>query len=151
MLLYEAGEALRFDELAIRAGVMGVLRVMEHLEMITSRHVKPATTPSVVSRSSRWVRAPEGGVFRAHRKAGDTVEAGETLGFIADPFGTMEKEVTSELSGIVIGRTNLPVVNRGDALYHVATVSDTDALENTIENLESDMESAPLFDEDEIL
>ncbi len=151
MLLYEAGEALRFDEMAIRAGVMGVLRVMEHLGMITSRHVKPSAAQSAISLSSHWIRATDGGVFRAYRKTGDTVVAGEGLGVIADPFGTSETEVISTWSGIVIGRTNLPVVNRGDALYHVAEVSDADALEDTIESLESELESAPLFDEDEIL
>jgi hypothetical protein len=34
MLLYEAGEGLRFDELSIRAGVRGVLQVMRELEML---------------------------------------------------------------------------------------------------------------------
>ena len=35
MLLYEAGEALRFDEVAIRAGVRGVMAVMQALGMLT--------------------------------------------------------------------------------------------------------------------
>ncbi len=34
MLVYEAGEALRFDEMSIKAGLRGVLRVMRHLEML---------------------------------------------------------------------------------------------------------------------
>lgn len=33
MLLYEAGEGLRFDELSARVGVLGILRVMAALEM----------------------------------------------------------------------------------------------------------------------
>jgi predicted deacylase len=32
MLLYEAGEALRFDEFAVRAGVKGILAVSESLD-----------------------------------------------------------------------------------------------------------------------
>ena len=34
MLLYEAGEALRFDEVSIRAGVKGIINVMRELEML---------------------------------------------------------------------------------------------------------------------
>jgi predicted deacylase len=40
ILLYEAGEALRFDEFSIQAGVKGVLRVMALLEMISSKSTK---------------------------------------------------------------------------------------------------------------
>ena len=42
MIVYEGGEALRYDELAIRAGVRGVLGVMRELRMLRavpkSRH-----------------------------------------------------------------------------------------------------------------
>ncbi len=34
MLLYEAGEALRYDDLSIRAGIHGVSQVMRALEML---------------------------------------------------------------------------------------------------------------------
>ena len=54
MLLYEAGEALRYDELAIRAGVQGVLNVMRALGMLPpSRRRRPLPEP-FVARSSAW-------------------------------------------------------------------------------------------------
>ena len=34
VILYEASEALRFDELSIRAGVKGIVGVMRHLGML---------------------------------------------------------------------------------------------------------------------
>ncbi len=37
MLLYEAGEALRFDELSVRAGVRGIINVMRELDMLTTK------------------------------------------------------------------------------------------------------------------
>ena len=40
ILLYEAGEALRFDELAIRAGVKGTTKVMRHLGMLNKSKAK---------------------------------------------------------------------------------------------------------------
>ena len=39
---------------------------------------------------------------------------------IADPFGEREAEVLAPHDGILIGRTNLPLVNEGEALFHIA-------------------------------
>ncbi|MFN3237722.1 MAG: succinylglutamate desuccinylase/aspartoacylase family protein, partial [Pseudomonadales bacterium] len=59
MIVYEAGEALRFDEKAIRAGVNGVLKVMQHLGMIrkSSRRSAATAEPTLTNQSS-WMRAP---------------------------------------------------------------------------------------------
>ena len=56
MLLYEGGEALRFDEVAIRAGVRGVRRVMRELGMLPKRAGSTPIEP-VISRSTFWERA----------------------------------------------------------------------------------------------
>lgn len=52
ILLYEAGEALRFNELAIRAGVTGIARVMRNLGMLAAPRKK------VVLHQSLWLRIP---------------------------------------------------------------------------------------------
>ncbi len=39
---------------------------------------------------------------------------------VADPFGEREAEVHTPTTGIVIGRINLPLVNEGEALFHIA-------------------------------
>jgi uncharacterized protein len=123
MLMYEAGEALRFDELSIRMGVAGILEVMRQLDMLRRRgrdRARPAAP--VVAESSYWVRAPEGGILRTAVRLGQRVSAGQLLGQISDPFGARETPVTASHAGIVIGRTSLPLVNEGDALLHVARV-----------------------------
>ncbi|MCG6939264.1 MAG: succinylglutamate desuccinylase/aspartoacylase family protein [Gammaproteobacteria bacterium] len=121
MLLYEAGEALRFDEVAIRAGVKGIINVMRVLEMLPpSRSKSIKHIPPVVARSSTWLRAPESGILRAMVALGSRVKKDILLGVISDPFGETETSVTSAYSGIVIGRSNLPLVNEGDALFHIA-------------------------------
>ncbi|NEZ03647.1 succinylglutamate desuccinylase/aspartoacylase family protein [Wenzhouxiangella sp. XN201] len=126
ILLYEAGEALRFDEFAIRGGVEGVVRVMRQLGMLPKTRKKPPPEP-VIARSSSWVRAPQSGLFRAYVALGDRVTRNETvLGVVSDPFGEAEIEVYSPWSGIVIGRLNLPLVNEGDALCHIARFYRTD-------------------------
>jgi predicted deacylase len=120
VIVYEAGEALRFHEPAIRAGVKGVLRVMRHLEMLPSKTRPRARREPLVIRSSRWVRAPRSGLLRTVKALGAQVKKGDVLGLIADPFGQNEVEVLASADGIVIGRTNLPLVHEGDGLFHVA-------------------------------
>lgn len=124
MLLYEAGEALRFDELSIRAGVRGIVSVMGALEMLSPRRSHKSTTP-YVAHASTWLRAPQSGILRTLVPLGKRVKKGDTLGMIADPFGESEQSVIANVSGIVIGRTNLPLVNEGEALFHLARFADS--------------------------
>lgn len=148
VLVYEGGEALRFDEPAIEAAVTGILRVMEILGMIAPGHVKPPVHKPTVSVSSTWLRAPQGGIFRARRKIGDWVQKADILGVVADPLGEDEAEVVAEQSGIIIGQSHLPVVNRGDALFHLARAAQPGTAPAHVEREEA---QAPLFDEDEII
>lgn len=126
ILLYESGEALRFDEFAIRAGVRGIQRVMHKLNMLpkkrrtgTSAEVKKVVTP-VISSNTSWVRAPGSGVLRVLVPLGAKTTKGSILGVIADPLGHNEVNVVAPGDGIVIGRTNLPLNHEGDALFHIA-------------------------------
>ncbi|MCM2561793.1 succinylglutamate desuccinylase/aspartoacylase family protein [Lutimaribacter sp. EGI FJ00015] len=151
VLLYEAGEGLRFDELAARTGVAGILRVMQAQGMIGARGVPKLRARPVVSDQSSWHRAEASGLFRAWRGIGDLVAEGETLGAISNPFGHAEIEVVSDIQGIVIGRTNMPVVNEGDALFHIAQIWRTAHAEAAMEGMEAHMEAQPLWDEDEII
>jgi predicted deacylase len=151
ILLYEAGEGLRFDEYAVRAGVSGILRVMRRQGMITGKVAPQPKVPSIVSNSSTWLRAPAGGLLRTFRTTGDEVAKGDILGMIADPFGEIETEIVTEVTGLVIGRTNLPVVNEGDGLFHVAKLKRSDDATATIDSHTAQLEDDPLFDEDEII
>jgi predicted deacylase len=121
MLVYEGGEALRFDEMAIRAGVAGVLSVMRALGMLPASRAERSAREPFVARSSHWVRAPESGILRTRAALGARVKEGDLLGVISDPLGDEETPVPAPYSGVVIGRSNLPLVHAGDALFHVAT------------------------------
>ena len=134
MLLYEAGEALRFDEVSIRAGVKGIINVMRTLEMLpaTKRQTQKQIKP-VVARSSSWIRASDSGILRALIPLGGRVKKGTLLGVVADPFGEREIQVIANCSGIVIGRTNLPLVNEGDALYQIARFGDIGEVEAKVD------------------
>ena len=151
VLVYEAGEGLRFDEFAVRLGVTGILNVMRHMEMLPkSKSTKKMATP-ITSRSSHWERAPMGGVLRTYKGIGDEVTEGDILGAISDPFGDEEVELLPQSAGVIIGRSNLPIVNEGDAIFHIAKVRQKDNPEEIIDTMSAEVEDDPIFDEDEII
>jgi len=147
MLVYEAGEALRFDELAIRAGIRGVLSVMRALDMLPERRRPPGPPiEPFVARGSTWVRAPESGILQTSVRLGAAVEEGELLGSIWDPLGSESTRVRSPRKGVVVGRTQLPLVNEGDALFHVAVFSQLDSVIEQVEAFQEAMLPEPLHD-----
>ncbi|MFN3869808.1 MAG: succinylglutamate desuccinylase/aspartoacylase family protein, partial [Hyphomicrobiaceae bacterium] len=104
VLVYEGGEGLRFDEFAIKAGVDGVAGVMLKAGMLElPSPPPPASRPigatPIIANSSRWVRAPEGGVWRTTRRIGDAVAAREVVGYVANPFEESDVEVRSPHRG----------------------------------------------------
>lgn len=136
VLVYEAGEALRFNELAIRAGLRGVIGVMRRLGML--RHTRRAPSPpAALARSTLWARAPESGVLGQVKALGSQVNRGELLATISDPFGDSDTPVQAPASGIIIGRTNLPLVTEGEALFHIARFGQTEAAVESVEQLQS--------------
>lgn len=121
ILVYEAGEALRLDEVAIRIGIHGALGVMEKLKMITPLKTHSVKTiKSTLARSNTWIRSTGSGVLQPLKKLGDVVKKKDVLGVITNPFGEEQIVITAPAKGIVIGKTNLPLVNTGDALFHLA-------------------------------
>ncbi len=141
MLVYEAGEALRFDELCIRAGTQGILNVMRALEMLpaSSRRRAEHAEP-FIARSSTWIRAPQSGVFRPATSLGASVQQDDVLGVVADPFGEAETEVRSSASGIVIGRARLPLIHEGEALYHVARFDEVAEVAENVDAFHSSLD-----------
>jgi len=120
VILYEAGEALRFEEVYIRAGVKGVINVMRSIGMLPpSRSKKPRPSP-VISDQTSWLRAPESGILRTFVPLGAKIEKGQVIAMVADPLGSTETPIVAPENGVVIGRTNLPLVYEGDATFHIA-------------------------------
>jgi hypothetical protein len=56
---------------------------------------------------------------------GSPVAGGTLLGLISDPFGRKEIEVEAQVDGVLIGRSNLPLVHEGDALFHIGRLEGT--------------------------
>ncbi len=136
VIVYEAGEALRFDESCIRAGVKGVVRVMRQLTMLPPSSRRVRRPDPLVIRSSKWVRAPHSGLLRSATALGSAVGEGQLLGLISDPFGENEVEVRASVGGVIIGRSNIPVVHEGDALFHIARHEGTQVIARSLDDFE---------------
>ena len=119
-LVYESGEALRFDDKSIKAGVQGILRVMDSLNMIAKGAKKPVYS-SVIAHSSIWIRSPKSGIVRPKIKLGDKVFKNQFIGNVIDPFGGDIQEIIAPYDGVIIGTNSLPLVHEGDALFHLAS------------------------------
>lgn len=142
VIVYEAGEALRFDEVSIRAGVRGITSVMRNLGMLPTLKTKRKPANPIVARSSTWVRAPQSGILRVQKSLGTRVELNESLGFVSDPFGEVEEEIISPIDGIIIGRTNIPLVNEGEALFHIAQFKSPHTAASKVESFQHKMDPA---------
>lgn len=136
ILLYEAGEALRFDEISIRAGVSGIVNVMRKIGMLPRSRKKIKLEPAI-AHSSQWVRTPQSGILRSTNPMGNRINKGDVLGYISDPFGESEIEITSPVSGMVIGKTTLPLVHEGEAIFHIAIFEELGEAESAYETFQS--------------
>tara|TARA_R110002049_G_scaffold54869_23_gene152427 strand:+ start:12114 stop:13124 length:1011 start_codon:yes stop_codon:yes gene_type:complete len=132
VLVYEAGEALRFDEFSIRAGLQGVLKVMRHIGMLPASKTRSTLVP-VIAESTSWVRAPFSGVVSKKVTLGTRVVKGQSLAVVGDPLGDEEETIPAPFDGIVIGRNNLPLAHEGDALFNIAAFKSVSKAETKVE------------------
>ncbi|TXB67631.1 succinylglutamate desuccinylase/aspartoacylase family protein [Phaeodactylibacter luteus] len=117
-LVFEGGESLRYDAFAVEEGLNGLRRVLVGQGMLGGgvsgqpflRHDFPR---------QGWVRAPKAGMFEALPEAGAHVVKGQELGFIHSPYGEKLAVVSAPRDGHLIACNRAPVVNQGDALFHL--------------------------------
>lgn len=121
VLVYEGGEALRYSERAITCAVDGAINVMVGLGMLPSKEKLQNSQETInISTGSSWIRAPHSGLLVSDKILGDMVDEGELLGLITDPFNENRYDIHAPHSGIIIGATTTPLLNEGDATYHIA-------------------------------
>ncbi len=120
VLLYEAGEALRFDEHAIRAGVRGIVNVMRHIGMLPPKDAPKKAISPLLSQESRWVRAPVSGMLTQSAELGQAVSKGDIIAEISSPLDPQPVPVVAPVDGIVIGAVTMPLLHEGEALFNVA-------------------------------
>ena len=79
-----------------------------------------STPPSVIIKKSKWLRASHSGMFHVRAQNGKWVTKKTVIGLITDPFGDFEKKVYAPFDCYIFCINISPLVNRGDALFHVS-------------------------------
>ncbi len=118
ILLFEGGKSSSFEEEVIQCGFDGTLRVLHSLGM-TDKNPKSKQKPVVIAKSS-WIRAPYSGMFHLRIKNAEYVTKKQVLGSISGPYGDFSKTVKSTIDGHIFCVNSAPIVNKGDALFHIS-------------------------------
>ncbi|NND15447.1 MAG: succinylglutamate desuccinylase/aspartoacylase family protein [Eudoraea sp.] len=120
VVVFEAGESMRFDDYAILEGIQGILNILHHFEMIPK--IDPAYTKkhkSVIITERKWLRAPTAGMFIPEVQNGSSIEKGQELGIVTDTYARRRKRVKAPYDGYIICINHQAVVNQGEALFHI--------------------------------
>lgn len=123
VLLFEGGKSLDLDRIVTQRAIEGTLQVLHHLGFRSD----PDEIVALASRKQHfvtkttWVRSPTSGMYRSFTSLGSKVEKHQLLGSVSDPFGGKEKPVKAPCDGYIICQNHAPIVNQGDALFHITT------------------------------
>ncbi|MEY4460702.1 MAG: hypothetical protein RL429_691 [Bacteroidota bacterium] len=131
IVVYEGGESMRLEEPAVKEAIRGTKRLLASLGMyapkppkvrgLKDRHGKHSA-PRHLSQTT-WVRAEASGLFSFERESGQAIAEGELIGRIRNPYDSYSVKVFAPFDGFIIGHNNMPLVHRGDALFHVGRES----------------------------
>jgi uncharacterized protein len=122
MLLFEGGKSFSFDKNITNTGVNGAKRILHHLGMLHAKfRISKPKKKCVFIAESKWIRAKYSGIFRASATLNKQVNRGDVIGHITDPYGKFHHFVKAQNSGFIFNVNEAPIVNQGDALFHIST------------------------------
>ncbi len=122
IVVYEGGESMRFNEEAILKGIECTKKVLSHFGLIKDNFKVDKTVYCI---ESSWIRARRAGLMKSITTSGEMVKKGQIMAKISDPFGKSEITIKAPKDGIIIGHSNAPLVNQGDALFHLGIYEDS--------------------------
>lgn len=123
IVVFEGGETLRIDPRSVECAIHGISKVLHHFGML-EKFLKPKR--SIHFDQSQWVRAEVSGLFRYKRESGKKVKEGQTIGYISSPTNEYSVKVKSPVNGYIIGHNNFPLIHKGDALFHIGSMLQTE-------------------------
>lgn len=118
-LLFEGGKTNSIEETIVEEGMNGAKLILNHFGMRSFKIDISVGREPVFLEESKWLRAPNSGLFLAQVKNGSAVKKGELLGIIMDPFGKVERKVKALRDGVVLCVNEAPTVYKGDAIFHI--------------------------------
>lgn len=117
MIVYEAGEPLKFQQPLIRQGVVGIKNVMGELGMYDFPRTSPPFQMVVDERG--WIRASKGGIMILNVKPGDIIKKGEDICVMSKPYGSEVHRLKAPYTGLVVGCTTIPMALPGSAIVNL--------------------------------
>ena len=122
MLLFEGGKSFFFNTNITNTGVNGAKRVLNHLNMLHAKfRISEPKKKCIYIAESKWIRAKYSGMFRASATINKSISKGDVIGHITGPFGKFHHFVKAENTGYIFNVNEAPIVNQGDALFHIST------------------------------
>lgn len=123
----EAGQPHELQKAAVTHGIKSVETLLDSLNMLDRRPFWEFKSEPVFYQS-KWVRATSGGILFSEVALGDRVKNGTLLGVITDPITNSRQEISSPVSGRVIGMALNQVMYPGFAAYHIGLSSSVEEL-----------------------
>ncbi|GAA5810600.1 hypothetical protein MFLAVUS_004023 [Mucor flavus] len=121
----EIGNPQLFQSQYVQWSYIGVMRILDHLEMYTLDYQSSAQDivalgpPSTILCSKGfWT----GGVLEVYPGVNTIVKKGDIIARIKNIFGNVVDEYYAPCSGIVIGRSSNPVAMSGDRIVHLGVI-----------------------------
>ena len=143
LLVYQAGEALRFDPVAIQTGLTGIENILRKINMLDGNS-EQVITP-VISRDDDWLTAPSSGILHTDVSLGEHIKKGDKIGRLSDPFSNENSTIVkSHLDGIIVGVNRSPLIQEGVSIFKIASFVDNERAQSILEEwdeLKSDLES----------
>lgn len=135
LLVYQAGEAMRFNQASIELGLSGIKNMMRSLDMLDEEEdVNPESFNSIFSQDQDWIRAHRSGVLLSEVELGQMIKTGQRIARISDPFSADTAEtVKAEQDGVVVGINRHPLIHEGQTIFKVASFIDNDRAETALE------------------
>lgn len=122
MIIFEGGENLRLHGPSIDTALQGIRNVLVNYDMLAISASAKTPVETVHLNKSAWTRATKAGLFEWCLPSGNWVEKDQVLGYLRDPYGLSEEEILAPRKAYIIGHDNSPVINQGDALFHLGWV-----------------------------
>ncbi|CDS06151.1 hypothetical protein LRAMOSA08679 [Lichtheimia ramosa] len=124
----EIGNPQLFQNQYIQWSYMGVMRILDHLDMFPMDNAKPKDERSsgppntVLCSKGFWIYTKTGGVLEVYPGVNTIIRKGDLMARIKNIFGNVVDEYVAPCSGIVIGRSSNPVAMSGDRILHLGVI-----------------------------
>ncbi|KAI9031913.1 hypothetical protein CLU79DRAFT_730653 [Phycomyces nitens] len=124
----EIGNPQLFQNQYIEWSFMGVMRILDNLEMfaLSNTRAQPivvCSPPSTILCSKGfWIYTTTGGVLEVYPAVNTIIRKGNLIARIKNIFGNVVDEYFAPCGGIVIGRSSNPVAMSGDRILHLGVI-----------------------------